>query len=174
MKRLKVVILSVCFLFGQPTLALACKCIEKTNEVYEEEADAVFEGKVMDVDAKRGVASVEVNRVWKGLKESNAYVYTNETSCGFMFREDQTYLFYAREQNGTLTVGACGGSVEIENANEAIAALGEGSPPSEHITLQEMKSEADRKKWGLAGIIMLSIGGVAFLIVKLEKNLKRK
>ncbi len=37
-----------------------------------------------------------------------------------------------------------------------------------------MKSEADLKKWGVIGFVILSIGIGMVLIVKLEKSLKRK
>lgn len=170
----RIFIFAICFLLFLPIGAIACKCEEKSEEVHFKEADAVFVGEVVKVDDHKGVAAVGVTRTWKGLKESSVYIYTNKTSCGFDFIEGQTYLFYAQKQKGKYTVGACSGSVDINGAKEALTKFGEGSPPSKPVTLQEMKSEADLKKWGVIGFVILSIGIGMVLIVKLEKSLKRK
>ncbi|TMU83749.1 hypothetical protein FGG79_18800 [Bacillus sp. BHET2] len=174
MKMVRIFIFVSCFLLFLPIAVIACKCVEKSDEVHFTDADAVFVGEVVKVDEHKEVAAVEVISTWKGLKASNVYLYTNKTSCGFNFREDRTYLFYAQKQKGKYTVEACSGSVDIDGAKESIAELGEGSPPSKQVTLQELKSEADLKKWGVLGIVILSIGIGMKLIVKLEKSLKRK
>jgi hypothetical protein len=121
--------------------AFACKCMLPPVEAAREDASALFEGRVISIDDIAG-ASVATNgekkvtlaivRTWKGLDNvEQVAVYTNGSSaaCGYSFAKDVSYLIYARDHEGRITVSSCSRTKPIGDSAEDLAILGAGSTP---------------------------------------------
>lgn len=117
--------------------AEACSCAPPSDPRAElEHADAVFSGRVVEVDPgeqQRGFRRLAVrfalDAVWKGVPENDEVtVRTAEHSaaCGYSFEPGEEYLVYAYESDsGELTTGLCTRNTPLSRAADDLAALGE-------------------------------------------------
>lgn len=110
-------------------------------------AEAVFIGTVQTVQnrKKKGddgneyvagqEARVQVEKTFKGMKETEAIFRSWGSSCDAVYKEGQRWLFYARydEKTKSWGIGACGRSTLIENAAEDLLYL-QGLPASSERT----------------------------------------
>ncbi len=139
--------LSALWFLANPGQAYACKCAEPSSPSEElEKSAAVFAGRVVSVrhsydpDAvshspeDRTTVRFEVSTVWKGAVNESMYVTTPPTggSCGFTFIEGEEYIVYGRDSSygdGGYTVGICGRTALLGQAQADLDALGEGHAP---------------------------------------------
>jgi hypothetical protein len=121
---------------------LACTCL--TPPFHEELArsSTVFAGKVVEVqeiisEAGEGdglpagwwlQATFSVSRVWKGPEKSSLVAVTpyESASCGYPFKEGQSYLVYARGSGDTLSVNSCSRTKVLESAGADLILLNYG------------------------------------------------
>ena len=109
--------------------AMACSCVGTTDQQAYDDADVVFEGRVLEKTYPDATdeypAMVEkvlfkVREVHKGqVGDGRARVRTGSggDSCGFDFRKDRMYVVYAdRKENGRLWTDACSGTRRITGA----------------------------------------------------------
>lgn len=131
-------VLGVSLLLSAP--AHACKCMFPPLETARDDASAVFEGRVLAVEAAPGsdatngqqLVTLSVVRTWKSLEhDEHISVFTNGSSaaCGFVFTKDASYLIYANEDDHKLHVSACSRTKRLSDAAEDLAFLGAGSTP---------------------------------------------
>ncbi|MDO3410483.1 hypothetical protein QWJ34_11995 [Saccharibacillus sp. CPCC 101409] len=118
---------------AEPKPALACDCdIPRNAAVGKERADAVFSGKVVEIEAgRRGqdgydAVKLDVKQSWKGIDGPQATVYTDWSSCQFDFQPGGEYLLYTYEYDGRQNVTNCGRSGELAQAAEDVRELGAG------------------------------------------------
>ena len=132
-------------LLGIPFLALqvahACSCLPPPPPLEALAAsDAVFLGRVTDIlllpaDGSFAtlVIEISVEEQWKGDAASSMVIYTarDGATCGYPFKEGNSYLVYANRDNtsGNLWAGLCSRTSEKESAASDLAALGEGTRP---------------------------------------------
>jgi hypothetical protein len=121
--------------------ALACSCVFPPVQAAREDAAALFEGRVLDVvdvarDAGTQSAMREVKlavvRSWKGLdKHEQITLRTSAQSalCGYAFAKGVSYLIYAQQDAGQLSVSACSRTRRMADAGEDLIALGAGATP---------------------------------------------
>ena len=96
-------------------------------------AKAVFIGEVLEVrpatKAEREdgsnpyIVRLRVERFWKGVKSSQAFVETDMFGCGPNFKVGQKYLVYGM---GIRLQTACTGTRKLEDASADLIALGPG------------------------------------------------
>lgn len=123
------------------TPALACKCMVPPVASAREDASELFEGRVLAIDDIVGASpatngekrvTLSVVRTWKGLdNEESVVVYTNGSSaaCGYTFALGVSYLIYARDHEGRITVSNCSRTKPIADSSEDLAVLGAGATP---------------------------------------------
>lgn len=120
------------------SIADACSC-GRSPTVCESYAavDGVFIGTVQNVEnqtRKDGkgreyiagqTAQVQVEKVFKGIKETEAIFRSGGTSCDVQYKEGQRWLFYAHynKESRTWGIGGCGRSTSIESAADDLLYL---------------------------------------------------
>jgi hypothetical protein len=121
--------------------ALACKCMLQSVDQAKAQADAIFEGRVTQIEDVPNPAdpqliqkrvTLAVVRVWKDLEnvESVSVTTSDSTaSCGFPFEKDTSYLVYAAHGEQGLSTGMCSRTRLIADASEDLANLGGGITP---------------------------------------------
>jgi hypothetical protein len=142
MSRLSSVLVVIALLCASMSLsnkALACKCMIAEPPAAREDASAVFEGRVVSITEHKGEGALDrhqvklsVVRTWKGLEQREQVdVFTNGSSaaCGYTFAKDATYLVYANEHEGELSVSGCSRTRPLADAADDLAFLGAGSTP---------------------------------------------
>jgi len=118
------------------TKAYACSCASGTPKEKKERSAAVFSGKVVQrnwltkkIDNQRTRQyTFKVEKAWKGVDERRISVYSydgDSSTCGFAFKQGESYLVYAYESNGRLVTNLCSGNVPIDSAVTEIDQLGE-------------------------------------------------
>lgn len=140
MKKFFIVLAVVLFVFPFTiNNAHACSCIAPPGpEDARDEASAVFSGIVTSVNegnALGGFGGFEmknvelmVTKVWKGVSEGQVAVQTSASSasCGFNFEQNEEYIVYANEVDGTLNVSLCSRTALLDNASDDVRILGDG------------------------------------------------
>ncbi len=124
--------------FLAPTRAAACSCMQQSPEDAAASADAIFEGRVVTVEAPaEGDQStpvrvtVRVTQQWKGVTTEEVELTTapNSAMCGYDFELDQVYLIYAYAEDGGLGVSLCSRTQLADQADEDRTHLGPGTTP---------------------------------------------
>lgn len=142
-KRLPWLLLLAPLLLARPAPALACSCADQSIDDAFRDASAVFEGRVIAlqrVDAEGDelpsvVATLRVTRTWKGANRETVIVRTPATdgTCGFGFRQDQSFLVYATGEldahGAGLRTTLCSRSKRVEDASADLTVLGAGVTP---------------------------------------------
>lgn len=109
--------------------AFACSCA-RPGSVNESLAQAtvVFAGQVIDIepiDNRRVEVEFDVETVWKGSNTSTISVYTapNPAVCGYSFEIGRSYLVYARENRGSLSVNQCSRTNLLSESSDDLTLL---------------------------------------------------
>jgi hypothetical protein len=144
--------------------AQACKCSMPAPQQAKENAAAVFEGRVTEIQHQEagGASGIGFNlvtlklvRTWKGVNDvETVQVRTSDSSasCGIMFEKDTSYLVYAAQGEQGLEAGSCGRTMAMEAATEDLAVLGGGvTPVKVDPKPAETKSEPPKAKSGGCG-----------------------
>ncbi|WP_175986453.1 hypothetical protein [Bacillus sp. Marseille-Q1617] len=173
MKRVAAAVALLAFLFGFPLNGIACKCADRSPDLLYEEADAVFRGKVVDLKEDSTIGAVEVTEIWKGTNKSAVYVYTDQSSCGFHFKVNKEYVFYADKDKGNYLITACSGTFPMDVKVEEERSLGKGIPPSQQVTLEELDEGVTVKKWGMVGLVGIVLVFFVILLIRIEKRVKK-
>ncbi len=108
--------LIITFLFGDFAFSIACSCVRPPLLKSFSEANYVFLGKVKDFtikseevtidgkeyDSQYGVASFQLEKLWKGEKIESLDVTTGMGGgdCGFNFEHGKSYLVFAYNSQG--------------------------------------------------------------------------
>lgn len=121
--------------------ATACTCMPSPPPIIAlTEADAVFEGVVIDiaVEAKasenpNSISSNDLMRIrfrvlqaWKGLEVNETVVFTarDSASCGYVFQIGSRYIVYARSGERGLITGCCSRTSLVSKAHTDFRDLG--------------------------------------------------
>lgn len=141
-KRLSAISLFIVFivsvLFITPSeRAYACTCIPKESAVDSfARKDVVFAGKVVEISNANFLSAfsnveVVVSRVWKGQVKEKIQVETalHSESCGYPFKEGESYLFYAAKEGGNYTTTICDRTSVLQSASADIQEFGNGYTP---------------------------------------------
>ncbi|WP_239696788.1 hypothetical protein [Paenibacillus oryzisoli] len=131
--------------------AYACSCaMPQTVEAQFNRSEAVFAGRVLDVNEQRNVngsmtkaARFEVSRIWKGASQSQFIIHTGSGGgdCGFNFEKGKEYLVYAGRSSmygdkELLVTIICDRTAALDQAHEDLAVLGEGNVPTKKVQLE--------------------------------------
>jgi hypothetical protein len=141
---------------------------------YISSSDAVFSGKVVEIDRPSPIKSSEdpetvtfrVIESWKGPGGGGTLEVktpVSGASCGYHFEEGQDYLVYAYGKGEPFETSICSGTTHLSKADEDLALLGNG---------EKLKDGGDaltdtsggvsvRAMVGIAGLAMMA----SFLVV---------
>jgi len=115
--------------------ARACSCVAIDAEAAFDRSDAVFEGRVLEVERAAGARRVTLAVVqqWKGITSERVVVETaaDSAACGVAFEADTSWLVYAERDGDRLRTGLCSRTARIEDAQADLAVLGAGVVPVE-------------------------------------------
>lgn len=112
--------------------------MEQDQPTAFEQAASVFEGRVHSIEGPEGsggaeplVVTLDVVRTWKGADAERVTVRTPASSaaCGYAFEQGRSYLVYTHQVDGAEHVSLCSRTQPIEQAEEDLAAMGEGVTP---------------------------------------------
>lgn len=134
------VILTAATLMIFPTASHACKCVEeKTVEKELESSEAIFSGKVIEINNENNNRKIlfEVVDTWKGVSQTEIILEDEWSSCSTDFFEGESYLVYAHEFQGELTTDICDRTRELSSAGDDLATLGTGAKPTVEVDLRE-------------------------------------
>jgi hypothetical protein len=154
-----------------PDCAYACSCMGVSIQRYISGSDAVFSGKVLEIDGPPSVPHVpsagsetvtfRVSESWKGPGgEGTLDVKTpaSGVSCGYHFEEGQEYLVYAYGKGEPLKTSVCSGTKHLSKADKDLAVLGNGEEP------KDGGEEALNDTSGVVGApAMVGIAGLAMV-----------
>lgn len=165
------------FFVFQPNVAFACTCIESRLPIEElEKSTAVFTGKVIDIDVRRGIVlssadpvkvTFDVSETWKGPDYKVLVVTTvrYSASCGYPFEQGEEYIVYARGEEDKLNTGICSRTKLLAAAEEDLATLGPGTM----LSAQEQDDPVVELNNNTIRLIALGIGALAgalFLLIR--------
>lgn len=136
-----------------PARALACSCVAMDVEAAFSRADAVFEGRVLEVERGSDPSApvrvtMEVVQHWKGVESERVVVQTAADSamCGVAFQPETSWLVYATREGEALRAGLCSRTARIEEAAEDLAELGAGVVPVDVGEDDEVEEPASRER----------------------------
>ena len=169
--------------FFVPQSVFACSCLAgQSQEAAFEEADAVFSGQVLSIDAVGGAYTVtfDTGVVWKGTEQRMYEVVTadNSAGCGYTFVEDAWYVVYAHEGEGeVLSTGLCSRTALLGESADLLA-LGAGTNPDGAVVVDD-GSDVAIWEWldTFAIFISIFIGSIIlnkYVYPKLTENLERQ
>lgn len=146
--------------------AHACSCLAIDPPTAFAQADAVFEGRVLDIERNGAVMRVTMAVVqqWKGIDGERVVVQTPEQSaaCGVAFEPDTSWLVYAQtDESGQLSASLCSRTTRIERAQEDLAALGAGVVPVDIGPEDGVEEEARRESPARGGCASCALAGGA-------------
>lgn len=125
-------------------------------------SDAVFEGRVVDVEyGPEGDrrATLDVVQQWKGVDHERVVVTTSERMrCGIPFAVGTSWLVYARRIGDELTTGSCWRTRPVEEAQEDLAALGAGVVPVDITDADEVEEPAPARAPAHGGCASCAVG----------------
>lgn len=155
----------------------ACSCVVPGTPREEfERFDAVFLGKVLDIDSLGYGYNVEfeVEQSWKGISEKRVVIGTGEGGgdCGYSFEKNEEYVVYAYHDayddyvyddydDSGLKTGICSRTAKLEYAQEDLQQFDEGVIPT------QIGSDLEPSNLvlgiSIVGFILLIAGVVYFL-----------
>ncbi|MEI4803680.1 cobalamin biosynthesis protein CbiN [Bacillus sp. NPDC077411] len=156
----------------------ACDCKGSTVEGSFGKHDAVFEGKVMEIqeDSEKGQAILfEVKANWKGADTSQIIIYTNLGSCMVPFTKGESYLVFSskRGTNGQLYTSECSGTKQLQRAENDVSVLNhiaKGQVPTKQVNVEHAMPNNHRTR----SIIMLGLAffvmGIGVLIIRNKRK----
>ncbi len=142
------VILVTVLAMSAPRPALACSCVRLSPAEQFVMAEAVFVGRVADIDDSRDfiralddprhrLIDLYVSEHWKGVDSNLMTVATGlgGGDCGLDFQPGKEYLVYAHDGSwygADLSTGICDGTLPLVEAASRLDALGPGSDDFSH------------------------------------------
>lgn len=143
MKKCGLIFILLClFMVSHTSSASACSCVENPGvEVSFEQSQAVFSGKVLDIQRNEGkgnygrLVHFKVRQTWKGIEDSQVIIVTGwgDGDCGFDFQVGQEYLVYGNESEmygeKALVALSCSRTSEINLAQDDLQILEDGEIP---------------------------------------------
>lgn len=146
--------------------ASACSCMAPAPpETAAAEADAVFAGEVTEL-SERGrathVARVAVTEVFTGEVGEEVEVHTppDSAACGYAFEVGREELVYAvLDDDGRLQTNLCDRTAPVAEADDDLAALGDGSEPA------ALPQDDARPGWLLPVTVALALSAAAIAVV---------
>ncbi len=170
------VLLSQIIFIANPVSVSACNCYIPENAIEGlEKSDAVFSGKVKNIKKAKvngetyNAVLIEVDKIWKGINESQSIVYTSWSSCQFEFEIGREYLLYSYKNGDNYYVMNCGRSTDILNGKEDLELLGPGNEPTEIVTLS---FEYNKETWILGTIAVVVLLCTSMIII--NRRLKER
>lgn len=169
MLRIRILLVLITFLTLwagiRPATAWACSCIPPGPPSAElDGATAVFSGEVIQIEGSADPVRVtlQVDTVWKGLQHTTLTVTTarDSASCGYGFKEGESYLVYATGVEDGLQVSLCSRTQHLSSAQEDLTALGEGQPVS-----NETDAASHPADNGLSPVTWVVIASVALVLI---------
>ncbi len=161
-------------------IASACSCAQNPLPTGAlQDSTAVFAGKVTNIEVPSGLVIIssadpvkvtfEVSKLWKGQSYKTLVVTTSRdgASCGYSFKEDEEYVVYTYGEENKLSTNICSRTKLLSNAQEDLAALGEGNIPTIEGTNVPIQSNFQQILWIIIGILVLVV--VFFIIRKYRK-----
>ncbi len=135
--------------------AHACSCLSIDVPTAFGRADAVFEGRVLEVERGEGPTgslrvTMEVVQQWKGIESERVIVETaaDPGMCGVAFVPDTSWLVYAVREGGTMTTTLCSRTALVLDAEEDLAELGAGVVPVDIDDDDEVEEPRERPARG--------------------------
>ena len=171
--KLLLIVLSV---LGLLLTASACSCImPKPPLDAMEDADAVFRGKVVQIDSAminglpNKVATFDLYESWKGPQRAKLRVETasNSAACGINFIEGEEYVVYAYGLAENLTSSLCDRTAQTEYAQDDLDALGQGNIISKEVEKRTEPITQDYLIFYLPIIILAAF--IIFIVLKFKK-----
>jgi hypothetical protein len=109
--------------------AYACSCAPpRSLKEAKSTSDAVFVGRVLDIDIERHLeqfgfdrirVTFEVSTIWKGISQSQVIIH--EDMCPFPFKVGRDYVVFAETiSKNHLSATACSSTAEIVGENEQL------------------------------------------------------
>jgi hypothetical protein len=145
----------------------ACSCRDNTPSVRSElaEVDAVFTGKFIERSLDGGTATIEVERIWKGVNAPVVTIAAYGNNCGVSFELGQRWLIYADTDGTFYRTGACSrsGLLQEPQIKRDLQELGAGiAPPPQSATPR--KNGTGKYLWG--GIILVLAGPLRVAVLR--------
>lgn len=169
---------------SRPDTAYACDCAipENSTEALQENA-AVFTGKALAMketnwtgqyDEEFDAVLFEVERIWKGVEESQIIVYNPTSSCQYDFMAGSSYLVYANLNGGEWVVSNCSRTVEMTQASSDVSELGSSVPPRQQVNLL---TTFHASSWLTAGAVtalafVLILVPIALLVYRYRRRME--
>ena len=149
-----------------PADASACSCIQVSPTRSLEEHDAVFEGRVVEIERPDDPATGRVRvtmavvQHWKGIESERVVVTTAgmESMCGVSFAPDTSWLVYADLEGDGFTTGLCSRTRRIEEAEEDLAELGAGVVPVDITEDDEVEAPLEDEPPARGGCASCTVG----------------
>ncbi len=140
----------------------ACSCMQIAAREAVDRADAVFEGRVVEVreDGMERVITLAVVQYWKGVDTERVELRTASSSaaCGVEFVADTSWLVYAQRREGALRTGLCDRTQRIEDAETDLEVLQAGVVPVDIGPDDEVEPPAPRAEPARGGCASCAIG----------------
>lgn len=155
--KIKYSILAVVFTLFGAAHSFACSCVgpENAKDGFAF-AKAVFSGQIISVSPKGNDFTFKVDRVWKGVSETEIIIrdYYAGTSCAFGLKVGEKYIFFAtthKEDDGkTILIGdVCNWTTKLNSkeAKDILKQIGAGKSLIEKLTIKKRpKTKALSKK----------------------------
>lgn len=161
-----------------PSPSFACSCAMESFEKQVARAGTVASGTVdwTATDNQTLTYKVDFDAVYKGSAAGSEKLTTsaNEASCGLTDLDSGTrYLFLIEGRHpGAMSVGLCGGTVELTEAvaAEVVAVTG---PPGKPLSGPSAESEPDGSSLGTylaagGAVLLVALGAAAFVVRRRE------
>ena len=155
-----------CAMPGTPAEELANSSLVFAGSAASVREDQPFLG--IDRLPANGLTTVEfkVDTVWKGNIEETMTLETARygASCGFTFVEEEEYIVYSRDGK---TVSLCSRTRSLSDAQEDLAALGEGKPAGPKLTggTSETATSETGRGCGISPGASLASADTAFFVL---------
>lgn len=141
--------------------ARACSCMQIDVPAAFAQADAVFEGRVLEIERSGGVlrATLSVVQHWKGIESERVLVQTagDSAACGVAFQVATSWLVYAEREGEALRASLCSRTARIEDAQADLAQLGAGVVPVDIGPGDGVEEEEPRERPARGGCASCSI-----------------
>ena len=126
--------LVVVALLGSARAALACTCIQSGPACQAFwNTPLVFDAVASSVDEERGLATLDVSRVWRGAMPNRIVVPSGDgASCVYVFEPGRRYLVFAHRDlsNGRVRVSLCSATREWDGTGSDAEFLASLSRPA--------------------------------------------
>lgn len=151
--------------------ASACSCMAPAPpETAATEADAVFAGEVTEISGRGGathVARLAVTEVFTGEvgEESEVHTAQDTAACGYPFEVGREELVYAvLDDQGRLQTNLCERTAPVADAEEDLAALGDGSDPA------ALPRDDARSGWLVPVTGALALAAAAAIVITVSRR----